>query len=305
MKRLRVIIAVFLLACLWLGCGEIMARKVSKEDKRIGVAQRELADLCSSYPDCRIGVAVVSDRGKTFGIAMDESFPMFSVVKFPVAMTVAEVQRLMGKDFSERIVVEDSLLSRDTWSPMLKDLTTDDLHEFTLLQLLEYALGQSDNNALDILARGVGGMSMVTKYMRILGLPQVSATWNEKDMNENPLRALENTTTPLALASLLRRFQLDYNDPLSMQIKTIMENCTTGQDKLPAGLPPGAVLGHKTGSGPEINGRIMASNDVGMVTLPSGKRYCIAVFIADSGYDSTTNSMLIAKIGEIASGAFK
>ncbi len=43
----------------------------------------------------------------------------------------------------------------------------------------------------------------------------------------------------------------------------------------------------------------MAVNDVGYVHLPDGRRYSIAVFIADSGYDMKTTEGFVADISAI------
>ena len=51
-----------------------------------------------------------------------------------------------------------------------------------------------------------------------------------------------------------------------------MARCHTGADRIPAGIPVGTPVAHKTGTLAGI------SNDVGIVTLPDKKRFAIAVF---------------------------
>ena len=88
---------------------------------------------------------------------------------------------------------------------------------------------------------------------------------------------------------------------LALEVKQMMETCETGKDRLAKPLrDANIILGHKTGTGfssPE--GRLMAINAVGYVHLPDGRRYSIAVFIENSGYDLPQTEGMIAKISEI------
>ncbi len=110
-----------------------------------------------------------------------------------------------------------------------------------------------------------------------------------------------NSATPLAMAELIYNFDLKCNDSLSLEIKKMMETCETGNSRLPKPLiPTNAIIGHKTGTGfTSPDGRLMAVNDVGYVHLPNGRRYAIAVFIENSGYDITRTEKLIAEISRI------
>ena len=81
----------------------------------------------------------------------------------------------------------------------------------------------------------------------------------------------------------------------------MLEQCRTGVDRLAAPfITTNAVIGHKTGTGfPTSEGRISAINDCGYIHLPNGTQYTIAVFVADSAYDMTETSKIIADISEI------
>lgn len=61
-----------------------------------------------------------------------------------------------------------------------------------------------------------------------------------------------------------------------------MTDVSTGQKRLKAGLPPGAKLAHKTGTSGMILGINAATNDIGIVTLPDGRKYAVAIFLAGS-----------------------
>ena len=79
-----------------------------------------------------------------------------------------------------------------------------------------------------------------------------------------------------------------------------MVNTSTGPNRLKCQLPITAILGHKTGSsGANDNGLTAALNDIGIVTLPDGKHFAIAVFVSNSKEDFETNEKIIADISKI------
>lgn len=82
-----------------------------------------------------------------------------------------------------------------------------------------------------------------------------------------------------------------------------MENCKTGKERLPAALfGKNAVIGHKTGTGDSVDGRILAVNDAGYIRLSSGENYAIAVFVADSKHSMQETEAIIAHISRLVLG---
>lgn len=251
----------------------------------------------------RIGVAVVTDRGRMFGVRTDEAFPMMSVVKFPLALTVVRAVEERGGTLNDSIPVAREQLHTDTYSPMLGRYSSEADHRIAIRELLDYALRSSDNNACDILMEYVGGASVVDRYVKEAGIGGVEVKWDENDMHVDVMRCYENASTPAAMARLADRFDRCFDDPRSRVVKRIMERCETGTDRLakPFEGIPSVVVGHKTGTGPvdPNTGRIMAINDVGYVHLPDGRRYVIAVFVAESAYSPEETAALIADISEL------
>lgn len=75
--------------------------------------------------------------------------------------------------------------------------------------------------------------------------------------------------------------------------------CNTGRDRLPAPLQgTEAVIGHKQVGDVNAEGLLIATNDIGFVYLPDGRRYVVAVFVKDSAADDRSNAQLIARISE-------
>jgi beta-lactamase class A len=79
-------------------------------------------------------------------------------------------------------------------------------------------------------------------------------------------------------------------------LKFMIES-TPGAKRLKGLLPAGTIVAHKTGtSGTEKNGITAATNDIGIITLPSGRHVAIAVFVSDSPADEATREGVIARI---------
>jgi beta-lactamase class A len=67
-----------------------------------------------------------------------------------------------------------------------------------------------------------------------------------------------------------------------------------------AGLPAGTIVMHKTGTSGVKDGVASATNDIGLITLPDGRRLALAVFVTDSKADEATRDAVIASIAKAA-----
>jgi beta-lactamase class A len=74
----------------------------------------------------------------------------------------------------------------------------------------------------------------------------------------------------------------------------------TGPHRIKGQLPPGTVVMHKTGSSDTANGVTYATNDIGLIALPDGRRLAIAIFVTDSKADEATREAVIARIAKAA-----
>lgn len=253
--------------------------------------------------DARIGVAVIVGGRDTIMVNGRKDFPMMSVFKFPLALVVAEWADSIGMSFADSLSVDEEELFEDTYSPMLKKYGRRPI-SMALGELLEWSLVESDNNACDILLKRVGGIEGANRIMRQLGLPdEITIGASEADMHIDLGLCYLNRATPLAMAELLDAYdtRLRHRSESFALISPMLEMCRTGLDRLVAPLAKyDAVVGHKTGTG-DLNsqGRIMAVNDCGYVHLSDGRRYVVAVFVADSSYDMDASSRIIADISEI------
>ncbi len=208
----------------------------------------------------------------------DKRYEMNSVMKFPQAIYVAHYLDSCCISLDKRVTVKKQDLDQNTWSPMLKII--DEEREFSYGELLALSLQQSDNNACDLLFKLCGGPRDVQNYLRSLGFKNIRLKWTEKQMHSKPRQSHDNWCTPRDMAELLNWFYCErQSSPVLMYIWDLMLNCETGNNRIKAALPPGAQLAHKTGTGFSKGKTLRGINDVGIVIMPNGDYYPIAIFI--------------------------
>ena len=264
--------------------------------------QNELTSFVENK-DARIGIAVIINGKDTVSVNGSKDFPMMSVFKFPLALAVAKWVDSNGMSLNDSIAFGPKALIKDTYSPMLKKYGSG-LYKMSFKELLEWSLIESDNNAADLLLKRVGGTACATTLLKdVAGELDITIGASEQNMHQDPYTSYLNRSTPLAMATLFDRFDTDIKarSKSFSDIAVMLEQCRTGVDRLAAPfITTNAVIGHKTGTGfPTSEGRISAINDCGYIHLPNGTRYTIAVFVADSAYDMTETSKIIADISEI------
>ena len=123
---------------------------------------------------------------------------------------------------------------------------------------------------------------------------------NEEEMHKDWNVQYKNCSTPMAMAKLLYKFKRDSILSKSSRdyLYDIMESTVTGAKRIKGQLPAEAKVAHKTGSSGVKDGIAAATNDVGIVTLPSGKQYAIVVFVSDSPEKEEARDQVIADISK-------
>ncbi len=226
--------------------------------------------------------------------------PMQSVFKLPLAITVLH-QIELGKhslDEPVRFMVEDRI--PHAYSP-LQDQFPDAGVEVSMRHLLQGAVGQSDNVAADILLRVVGGPSVVNDYIASLGITGFHLLDGEHTLHREMQAQYRNWFEPAGAVQLLRR--ISDRSPLTAEHTSLLltwMQATTQTKRLQGDLPAGTRVAHKSGTSDVDNGLAHATNDIGLITLPDGRRLAIAVFVTDSTADDATREKVIARIGRAA-----
>jgi beta-lactamase class A len=228
--------------------------------------------------------------------------PMQSVFKLPVVITALhQVERgKLSLKQKVRFLASDRILPH-THSALQDKYPKGDV-DVPLEALLHGAIVDSDNVAADIVLRAVGGPQAVNQYITLLGVVGFHLENGEDGLASDPKVQFNNWFEPIGAVGLLDR--LAGNSPLTPEHTKLvfgwMEHLNNGEHRIPGNLPPGTVVAHKTGSSGEENGVAAATNDIGLITLPDGRKLAVAVFITNSHADEATREAVIAKIARAA-----
>lgn len=129
-----------------------------------------------------VGLAVTVLRPNTSAatadLNADKLFPMAYTFKVPMACVVLRFVDEGRMRLTDEIQLELSDVRPGTGVLTTKLLnnhgTVSAENRYTVHQLLETAMNDSDNTATDVLLRNIGGPSVVTEYIRSLGLEDMS-----------------------------------------------------------------------------------------------------------------------------------
>jgi len=284
-----------------------------------------------------VGVSVLHlETGHGASFHGRERFPMASVFKLPLAVAfLARVDR--GELRLDQSVVLGPADMRSP-GPLSERAPTGGI-TVSLRELLEAMLLDSDNTAADLLLPLSGGPEVVTARLDAAGLDDIRIDRSEAELafdsygvsphpprqewtlagirraiQESPdaarrgalarfLADPRDTATPDALVQLLR--QIDEGRGLSKESRSrlldLMAETRVGEKRIRGGLPPGTPVAHRTGTGADVAGVSIVTNDIGIVTLPNGRgRLAIVVMIKDSTKSLAEREAAIAAIARAA-----
>ena len=227
--------------------------------------------------------------------------PMQSVFKLPVAMAglhAVEEGKLM-LDQPIRFLPEDRILPH-VYSP-LQDKYPQGGVDVPLRELLRLSVTLSDNVAADIVLRVLGGPKVVDAYVASLGVAGFHLEDGEDVLHREVAAQYRNWFEPAGAVELLRR--IADRPPFSAEHTELLlgwMTVGTNTKRLGADLPAGTRVAHKSGTSDVDNGVAHATNDIGLITLPDGRRLAVAVFVTDSTADVAVREGVIARIGKAA-----
>lgn len=252
-----------------------------------------------------VGVAIQGKNPKdSLSLLGDKHFPMQSVFKFPIALTMlAEIDK-GNFSLDQKINIAKEDLLPGLWSPIREKYP--DGVTLPISEILSYTVSSSDNVGCDILLELLGKPEAVEFFMHKKGLRDFAVKINEQVMQSNWDLQYLNWTTPKEANKILEMFYENKDNQLSSIshhfIWNVMKDTESGKNRLKGQLPETSVVAHKTGwSGVNKQTGISAAvNDIGVVFLENGSYFYISVFITDSKEDTQTNERIIADIAKLA-----
>ncbi len=232
----------------------------------------------------RIGVAALDlSSGREIAILGDQRFPMASTSKIAIAATfmegVEQGRWSLSSEFPLMVPVASKPFSSAV-APVRKG------EHMKASDLIELMITRSSNPATDALLAAVGGPAAVNDWVRRAGIQEFEltrdiATLVRDDGEINPAVAVDirDSATPRAMVQLLAGlYQGKWLSASSRRVIIgAMERCRTGTRRIPAMMPGGVTVAHKTGS---LNN---TSSDIGLITTPDGRTIAVAIYVTGQG----------------------
>ncbi|HWH16783.1 MAG TPA: serine hydrolase, partial [Allosphingosinicella sp.] len=126
-----------------------------------------LRQLAEGVQPGTLGAAILDLRtGQMQGVNADQPMPMQSVFKLPLGIFVFHQAAEGALSLNEKIT-----LTPDDLSPLHSPITDrfDQKKEYTIEELVEVTVAQSDNAAADLLMKRVGGPAALTRFFQERG----------------------------------------------------------------------------------------------------------------------------------------
>jgi beta-lactamase class A len=277
------------------------------QNQRGGVEQeleQRLKIICDRAQGT-VGLSVVHiESGKTISINGKSQLPLYSVFKLPLAIAVLKEVEENRLHLDQKIHVTPAEIVPGT--PGNSALWQKPV-DYTIAQLIDVSISRSDNTSSEKLLQVVGGPLKVTERMRSLSFQNLdirSTVAEYVKSRQNP-----NIGSAEDLANLLVRLhQGKILQPSQMNLLIgSMQRGTIGLRRLRRDLPAGTLVADKTGSGEKdaVTQVAKATNDVGIITLPSGRGHlAIAVLVSESKLPDAAQEKLIAELARSAYDAY-
>jgi beta-lactamase class A len=233
--------------------------------QELGDLKGKIVSLVAQQKQSKAGVMLLDlDNNAYVDLNASEVFPAASTIKFPVLVAFFQDVDAGKISLAEMLTMESQQVAKESGTMQYQPVGT----KFTALETATQMMVVSDNTATNMLIERLGGMPALNQRFKTWGLNVTTLN------NVLPDVKATNTTSPKDLAFLMSQVQrgqlisLKSRDRL-MYIMQRIEN----DSLLPQGLGKGATIAHKTGTLGTLLG------DVGLVDMPSGKRYLAAVLV--------------------------
>jgi beta-lactamase class A len=240
--------------------------------------------LSQQYKGLSAGTFVIDvDTGNYVDLTGSDRFSAASTIKLPVLVALFQDIDAGKIRLDEKLAIRKDLIGGGSGELQGYPVGT----QFSVLDVATKMMTVSDNTATNLLIDKLGGMAALNQRFQSWGLAETSFKALLPDLPG------ANQTSPKELTSLMVR--IGQGDLVSIKsrdrILDIMKR-TINNSQLPQGLGEGATIAHKTGDIGTLIG------DVGLVDVPNGKRYAIAVLVKCPFNDSRAYD-LVQKISRL------
>ncbi|WON78728.1 class A beta-lactamase [Serratia sp. UGAL515B_01] len=264
-------------------------------DDKLALAQQKLANL-EKDSGGRLGVyAYNTANGQKVQLNGEKRFPFCSTFKVIAAGAILRHSLSHQGFLDQRIHYKKSDLA--AYSPISEKHLDSGM---TVSELCAAALQYSDNTSINLLMALIGGPAAVTAYARSIGDTTFRLDRWETELNSAIPGDERDTTSPAAMAASLQKLTLGDALPNEQRqlLNSWMKGNTTGDQRIRAGVPSGAIVADKTGSGD-----YGTANDIGVVWIKDSAPLVIAIYSTYAQQDAKARNDVIASATRIVTQA--
>lgn len=264
---------------------------VSTDHDNPNVAQQKLADLEKLYGG-RLGVyAINTVNNHRILYRAAARFPMCSTSKMMGVAAILHKSQNDPKFLNQRIHYNKEDLV--VYSPVTADHVENGM---TIAELCAATLTMSDNTAINLLMKQIGGPKGVTAFARSIGDRRFRLDRWEPELNSALPGDMQDTSTPLAMATSLQRLGLESGllHAQREQLQFWLKNNKTGDLRIRAGVPQSWVVGDKTGTC-----KFGTTNDIGIIWPPNGLPIVLAIYFTQNEENAAPREDILASVTRI------
>ncbi len=249
-----------------------------KLNREMTTLKNNLQYVINQYPNLKAGIFIWDYQTNNYvSINSDIQVSAASIIKVPILVQM--FKRIESGDLDLYEKFKMTSYYRTGGSGYLQYRPEGAVFEMN--DLANYMIRTSDNTATNMILSAIGGTEEMNNALRNWGFSKTYIkTWL-------PDLYGTNVTTPRDMATIL--YNSDNPDFLSLENRSrIVEIMSKVKNTslLKQGIPDSATLVHKTGDIGEMLG------DVGIVTLPNGRRYIITVMVKRRWNDYSARTLI-------------
>lgn len=254
--------------------------------------QQQLAQLEASSGG-RLGVAAINTgNNQKIQYRANESFPMGCTSKVIGVAGILKKSMTNNQLLQERVRYKKEDLTN--WTPVTGKHLEDGM---TVAELCAAAISYSDNTAMNLLTKKLGGPEGMNAFARSIQDKHFKLDhWWPDEALSGP-KSREDETTPAAMQESLRKIILGNvlaNSQREM-LTTWMKQNVTGDTRIRAGVPQGWIVGDKTGSGFHYG----TTNDIAVIWPTKCAPIVVTVYYSSDKKDAPKREDVIASATKI------
>lgn len=261
--------------------------------------QEQLAELEVSSGG-HLGIAAINTaNNQRIDYRANERFPFCSTFKVMVVAAILKQSMTDPYLLEQKINYTQKEVDESGYAPITKNHLAAGMR---ISELSLAALCYSDNNAVNLLVKNLGGLRKVNAFAFSIGDAEFRLDRLEPELNSGIPEDNRDTTTPGAMATSLYNLTLgNVLEPAKCKkLLTWMTHNTTGDTRICAGVPQGWIVADKTGSGD-----YGITNDIGVLWPPNSAPIVVAIYFRTSNkQDAMHHDEIIAAATRIVVDGF-